>query len=86
MCTDTHASAPGNFAVPLSDTACFAVLDALEVRASLPTDCDPAGFVEEGLIVAIDGGWQLTAKGRLTLANLRSVQRHQLTDLRSPRS
>ena len=64
--------------MPLSDIECLTVLDALDSRANVPADCDPERFASEGLIEPVDGAWQLTIKGRLYLANLRTMQRQKL--------
>ena len=66
--------------MPLSDIACLAVLDSLETRATLPADCDRDLFIQEGLIEDVDGRCQLTVKGRLYLANLRTLERQRLKD------
>jgi hypothetical protein len=65
--------------VPLSsDLACLAALDALE-RSSLPDACDAGLLANEGLIEpgSAPATWRLTVKGRLTLANLRSLERER---------
>jgi hypothetical protein len=64
--------------VPLSDLACLAALDSIE-RSILPETCDPGSLASEGLIEPVtDGsGWRLTVKGRVTLANLRSMERQR---------
>jgi hypothetical protein len=63
----------------LSDLACLAALDALEQRSILPGDCDAGLLADEGLIEpgSAPATWRLTVKGRLTLANLRSLERER---------
>jgi hypothetical protein len=53
-------------------------LDALDSLSVLPQPCDPRPLCEEGLIEPAEHGhWRLTIKGRLTLANLRSLERQR---------
>lgn len=70
---------PGEIvAVPLSDLECLGALDALDSLSVLPQSCDPRPLCEEGLIEPAEHGhWRLTIKGRLTLANLRSLERQR---------
>ena len=64
--------------MPLSDLARLAALDSVELRSTLANDCDPDPFLHEGLIEPASGsGWRLTVKGRLALANLRSLERER---------
>ena len=64
--------------MPLSDHARLGALDSLESCAALPESCDPRLFLDEGLIEPDDsGGWRLTIQGRLSLANLRSLERQR---------
>ena len=64
--------------MPLSDIDCLTVLDALHARATLPDGCDTQVFVSEGLIENVGDRWELTVKGRLYLANLRTMQRQEM--------
>ncbi|MFL6591829.1 MAG: hypothetical protein ACJ8GK_03870 [Luteimonas sp.] len=79
MSTHTYAAFHGNRAVPSSDLARFAALDCVELRSTLPGDCDPGRLVQEGLIepATLPGTWRLTVQGRLALANLRSMERQR---------
>jgi len=64
--------------VPLSDHARLGALDAFESCAILPGSCDFQLLLDEGLIESDDtGGWRLTIQGRLSLANLRSLERQR---------
>ena len=65
--------------MPSSDLARLAALDCVELRSTLPHDCDPDRLVREGLIVpaSAPGTWRLTVQGQLALANLRSLERQR---------
>jgi hypothetical protein len=63
--------------VPLSDLECLAALDSLELRSVLPMQCDTQALVDAGLIEPAARGWQLTVQGRVTLANLKSLERER---------
>jgi hypothetical protein len=68
----------GIAAVPFSDPKCLAALDAVESRGEVPDGDSPEALLQEGLIVPDrDGRWRLTVKGRLRLANLRSLERQR---------
>lgn len=65
--------------MPSSDLTRFAALDCVELRSTLPYDCDPGRLVQEGLIEPANApdAWRLTVQGRLALANLRSLERQR---------
>ena len=64
--------------MPLSDLACLSALESLDRRAVLPDRCDPHSLASEGLVEPGEAGqWRLTVKGRLVLANLRSLERQR---------
>jgi hypothetical protein len=64
--------------VPLSDLKYLAALDAVEAWGEPPADEPTEPLRQEGLITPDrDGRWRLTVKGRLRLANLRSLERQR---------
>ena len=59
------------------ELACLASLENVEVRETLPSGCDIPALLAGDLIEELSGRWVLTGKGKLRLANLRSLARAQ---------
>ena len=64
----------------LAEILCLTYLESLEGTTELQGTCGGCDVSGEALVEESDGRWHLTPKGRLHLANLRSLHRQHLRE------